>query len=370
MSQAKIRFGIIGAMGRGAGFVRALEANPNTEIAALCDLKEEELRKRSEELEVRHTFTDAEKMMDSGLIDAVVIGTPMPLHVPQSILALERDLHAMSEVPAGVSIEECRDLVRAARRSKGTYMMAENYCYIRHNVLVKELAAAGLFGELYFGEGEYTHELKGLNEITVWRRRWQTGINGNTYPTHSLGPVLQWFEGQRVASVSCVGTGHHYKDPRGDQYELEDSTFTSCRMSGGGLVILRLDMISDRPHNLAFYSLQGTDGCYEAARGLGDQPKVWLRSKSEKMEWQPLSDFEQDYLPEHWLNPPEAAQKAGHWGGDYWIVEDFITAILEGSEPPVGIDRAMDLTLPGLVSQISIGQGPNWVAVPDSRNWT
>jgi predicted dehydrogenase len=369
MSQPKIRFGIIGAMGRGAGYVRALEANPNTEITAMCDIKEEQLQKRAEELGVKHTFADAEKMMDSGLIDAVVVGTPMPLHVPQSLLALERNLHVMSEVPAGVSIEECRDLVRAARKSTAKYMMAENYCYIRHNVLIRELVAAGLFGELYFGEGEYTHELKGLNEITVWRRRWQTGIDGNTYPTHSLGPVLQWFKGQRVTSVCCAGTGHHYKDPRNAYYENEDSTFTLCRMSGGGLVILRLDMLSDRPHNLTYYSLQGTDGCYEAPRGLGDQPKIWLRKKSEKMEWRPLADFEQDYLPQHWLNPPEEAKKAGHWGGDYWIVQDFIAAILEGSTPPVGIDQAMDMTLPGLVSQISVLQGSNWVTVPDSRNW-
>ena len=369
MSRGKIRFGIIGAIGRGSSFVRALDVNPNTEITALCDIREDELRKRAEELEVEHAFTDAEEMMDSGTIDAAVVGTPMPLHVPQSILALERDIHVMSEVPAGISIEESRDLVCAARKSKATYMMAENYCYIPSNVLVKELVAAGLFGEVYFGEGEYTHELKGLNEITVWRRRWQTGINGNTYPSHSLGPVLQWFEGQRVVAVSCTGTGHHYKDPRGDEYEQEDSVFTTCRMSGGGLVILRLDMISDRPHNLAFYSLQGTDGCYEAARGLGDQPKVWLRSKSEKTEWRPLKDFEEDFLPEHWRNPPEEAKQAGHWGGDYWILQDFITAILEGSDPPVGIDLAMDMSLPGLASQISIAQNGSWVAVPDPRSW-
>ena len=40
------------------------------------------------------------------------------------------------------------------------------------------------------------------------------------------------------------------------------------------------------------------------------------------------------------------------------------------SGPAIGIDLALDMTLPGLVSQQSIAQGSTWVAVPDSRNWT
>ena len=369
MNKDIIRFGIIGAVGRGSGFVPALRANSHTEISALCDINEEALKENAEGLEITDVFTDVVAMLDSGTVDAVVVGTPMHLHVPQSILALERDIHVISEVPAGVSIEQCRELVRVYLKSKAKYMMAENYCYMRPNMIVKGIARSGLFGELYFGEGEYVHELKGLNEVTVWRRRWQTGINGNTYPTHSLGPVLQWFEGERVVSVCCAGTGHHHRDPRGDAYENEDSTLMLCRMTRGGLVKIRLDMLSDRPHNMTYYSLQGTDGCYEAARGLGDQPKIWLRGRSEKLEWRPLSDFEGEFLPDEWLKPPDEAKKAGHGGGDYWEVQDFVEAILEDKEPPIGIHQALDMSLPGLVSTTSIDQGATWLAVPDSRTW-
>jgi predicted dehydrogenase len=365
-----IRFGIIGAMGRGAGFVNALIANPNTRLVAMCDIREERLRQRASELDIPFAFTDAEEMITSGEIDAVVVATPMPLHAPQSIMALEHGVHVLSEVPAAVSFDEARQLTRVALSSTAKYMMAENYCYMRPNVLVREIVRAGLFGEPYFAEGEYIHELKALNEITRWRRQWQTGINGNTYPTHSLGPCLQWFEGQRVTAVLCVGSGHHYRDPRGDLYENEDTTLTLCRMSGGGLIKLRLDMLSDRPHNMTYYSLQGTDGCYEAARGLGDVPKVWLRAKSpHAMQWEPLEDLAAEFLPAHWLNPPPQALQAGHGGGDYWVVEDFVNAILCDTPPPIGIHEAMDMTLPGLASQVSIAQESTWVEVPDSREW-
>lgn len=369
MADGMIRFGIIGAVRRGSSFVRALQAHPRAELVALCDIQEDKLAEAAADLGLRLTFTSDEAMIESGEVDAIIVATPMPLHVPQAVMALERNLHVLSEVPAGVSYEQCRELVRAVRRSRGTYMMAENYCYLRPNVIVKEIARRGLFGATYFAEGGYIHELKGLNEITTWRRRWQTGVNGNTYPTHSLGPCLQWM-GERVTAVMCAGSGHHYTDPRGDRYEQEDSIMTLCRTSGGGLITLRLDMLSDRPHNMTWYALQGTDGAYESARGLTDRPKIWLRARSpDKLEWEPLEDLAEEFLSPEWLNPPEEALQAGHGGGDYWEIHDFVEAIATGATPPIGIHEAMDMTLPGLASQQSIAEGGQWVAVEDSRSW-
>ncbi len=369
MNSDTIRFGIIGAVKRGSSFVRALQAHPAAELVALCDIQEELLEEAADDLGLSLTFTSDEEMLRSGEVDAVIVATPMPLHVPQSVMALDLGIHVLSEVPAGVSYEQCRELVRAAKTSAATYMMAENYTYMRPNVIVKEIARQGLFGEMYFAEGAYIHELKGLNEITTWRRRWQTGINGNTYPTHSLGPVLQWLD-QRVTAVICVGSGHHYVDPRGGRYELEDTVETLCRLSGGGLARIRLDMLSDRPHNMTWYALQGTDGAYEAGRSKGEEPQIWLRSRSpEEIAWEPLENLAEQFLPEYWRNPPEEALQAGHGGGDYWEIHDFVEAIANGTPPPIGIHEAMDMTLPGLASQESIAEGGQWVAVQDSRTW-
>lgn len=375
MVNTPIRFGIIGAAGRGNSFVRSLRANPSTELTALCDLRAEQLAANAAELGVEHTFADAGELICSGTVDAIVVGTPMQFHAPQAILALQQNIHVLSEVTAAVSVEESRDLVRAARHSAATYMMAENYTYTKSNVLVCELAKRGLFGETYYGEGGYIHELKQHNENTPWRRHWQTGVNGCTYPTHSLGPVLQWFNAnrqrpERVVAVCAMGTGHHYKDPRGDRYEMEDSVTMMCRLTSGGLVQIRVDMLSDRPHNMVHYALQGTDGAYEASDGNQAAPKVWLRERHATPTWEPLADLEEEFLPDFWKNPPEEATKAGHGGGDYWEVQDFVRAIQEQTKPPVGIDAAMDMTLPGLLSQQSLAQGSSWVAVPDPRNWT
>ena len=97
MTNECIRFGIVGAAGRGNNFVRNLQANPATRLVALCDIRAEEVRKNAADLDVEHVFTDAEAMFDSGLIDAVVIGTPMHFHAPQAIAAIERGIHVLRD---------------------------------------------------------------------------------------------------------------------------------------------------------------------------------------------------------------------------------------------------------------------------------
>jgi predicted dehydrogenase len=362
----------------------ACEAHPErVGVRAVCDVNTGELEAARQRLGAELAFADFEEMLEKGGIDAVIVGTPMPFHVPQSIAALRQGIHVLSEVPAAVSVQECMELAAACEASDAVYMMGENFTYLRPNVMVREMARRGEFGEVYYAEGEYIHELKGLNEITRWRRKWQTGIDGVTYGTHSLGPILQWFEGQRVESVCCAGSGHHYRDPRGDFYENQDSCVMLCRMSGGGLVKIRIDMLSDRPHNMAHYVLQGTLGSYESGRCVSDPNIVFLRSRypgdalyddnhdfAPKDAWEDLETLHATFLPDWYKEHEEIALRAGHGGGDYFEILDFIDAI-DGRRPcPIGIHQAMDMTLPGLISQRSVQQGGKWLNVPDSRKWT
>ena len=364
-----LNVGIVGACGRGASFKAACDAMGGVKVLAVCDTNADGLDKAAETLGAEEKYSDYETMLDKSDIDAVIIGTPMHFHVPQAVAALESGRHVLSEVTAGVSVDECKALVAASNAGSAIYMMAENYTYTRSNVIVREMVRRGLFGTCYYAEGEYVHELKQLNEQTRWRRKWQTGVNGVTYGTHSLGPILQWMAGDRVVSVCCAGSGHHYKDPRGDEYENEDTCVMLCKMGGGGLVKIRVDMISDRPHSMTNYQLQGTDGCYESSRQGQHTGRIWLRDRCEKDQWLDLDDLVDEFLPDYWKEGMELARKVGHGGGDYFEIVDFVDAIRGRRPAPIGIHEAMDMTLPGLVSQQSIQEGGRWIDVPDSRQW-
>ena len=354
---------------RSSSFFRAFQAHSETQIVALCDINENVLAEAGKATGITSLYTLYEKMLDEARPDAVVVATPMQFHVPQSIAALQRGVHVLCEVTAAVSLDEAYWLVQECKKSRAIYMMAENYTYTRPNVLVRSMVEAGLFGEVYYAEGEYLHDCSSLHHTAdggpTWRYYWQVGVNGATYPTHSLGPCLQWIK-ERPERISCIGSGR-WTDP---EHRIEDTVLLLCKTRAGKLIRIRIDMLSKRPHAMTNYTLQGTKGVYESARRRGEGHWVWLKDHcQDPNEWVPLETFEDEFLPELWRNPPQEALEAGHWGGDYFEVMDFVEA-LHGKKPPtIGIHEAMDMTLPGLVSQESIRREGEWLPVPDSRDW-
>ena len=149
---SSIRVGVVGAGGRGGSFRQALHALGAT-VQAVCDIDPEKAEAAKELLQAARAFTDYDTMLKEGGCDAVVIGSPMPFHVAQSIAALDAGVHVLSEVTAGVTVPECKELVEAAARSSALYMMAENVNYDRANVFVNSLVESGKLGEVYAAEG-------------------------------------------------------------------------------------------------------------------------------------------------------------------------------------------------------------------------
>jgi predicted dehydrogenase len=361
-----LKVGIAGA--RGLSTILGFNSIPGVKVEALCDLNEDLLKEQAAKYNIPKTYRVYSDMLDAD-IDAVVVATPMQFHVQQTLEALEAGKHVMSEVTAGVTMDELWWLKEAVEKYSKVYMMAENYCYIPENQLILNMVNKGIFGEVYFGEGEYIHDIKNLTAYSdgknSWRRFWQLGKRGAFYPTHSLGPVMQWFKGDRIKSVSCFGTGWHTDS----ELRQEDTSLTLCQMESGKLIKIRVDCISERPHNLTYYSLQGTKGCYEAPRGLGDRHKIWLKGMDEntdKAYWRPLTDF-YDFMPERYKNVTEEQKAAGHWGGDYFIVKDFVDAIIDGIKPAVDVYEACEWTAVGLLSELSVMNGGRAIDMPDFR---
>src|SRR5579871_1152762 len=262
-------------------------------------------------------------------------------------------------------------LKKAVADSAATYSFAENYCFFQECLIARQLAKAGRLGPLYYGEGNYVHEVRFLhrNELgaPTWRRRWQVGVRGNTYCTHELGPLMQWFRAAdpsvRVAAVACFGTGAH-TDPT---LLHDDCTLTMVRLSNGGLLELRLDMISNRPHRIG-YTLQGTNGVVET----GETHRVWngpnrsVAFGEAEREWESLLEY-QSALPDELREELDMAANQGHGGGDFFVGRRFAQAISGQRPPEIGVFEAVEWTMVGLLSQKSIVNNslatpmPGWV---------
>lgn len=368
----KIKVGIAGC--RGLSTIMGLKDIEDVEIAAMCDLDEEHLKNAAEKIggDVK-TYRIFEDMIESD-IDAVIIATPMQCHVPQAIAALEAGKHVMSEVTAGVSMDELYWLCESVEKYNKIYMYAENYIYAPKVQLVKELVKSGKFGTPYYAEGMYLHDISDLlvypNGKTSWRSYWQCGKRGNFYPTHSIGPVMQWFPNDRITEISTFSPGIH------NSYGVkqDSGTTTMCRTDNGNLLNIRVDCLSHRPHNMDYYQLQGTNGIFQSATyGKGNLPGdidrvsfVTMDHDFGKMDWEDLMNYK-DLLPERYRNGTDEQLKAGHGGGDYFIVKDFIDAVRSGIQPELNVYKACEWTAVGLLSSLSVTNNGKTIEVPDFR---
>jgi len=355
-----IRFGIAG-LRRGADFLPALAGREEAVLAAAFDPDPARVEAVREALGEARVCESYEEMLGSG-IDAVIVATPMHLHVPQSVEALGRGIHVLSEVSAAVSLDQCRELVSAVRASSAKYMMAENCCYMRPFVVVREMVRAGVFGEVYYAEADYVSESRGWRRPGGWTDRWIFGRRGGAYITHPLGTALSWLD-DRVVTVSCVGTGAHV-EPSGTG---DDRSVMLCATSKGGLVQIRHDVVSPRPSTANYAALQGTKGAYEAPQSYGGTHRVYLVEPGgdpRNKEWRPLSEFEEQYLPAGYR---QTAGGGVYGEADYHVVGAFVDSVLNDTEPPIDVYRALDFTVPGLLSEESAQLGGAPVAVPDFR---
>ncbi|MGN1478149.1 MAG: Gfo/Idh/MocA family protein [Acutalibacteraceae bacterium] len=362
----KIKVGIAGV--RGMSTVMGLRNIDDVEIAAVCDINQEHLDKLAADIGVEKKYRVFDDMLESD-IDAVIIATPMQCHVPQAIAAMEAGKQVMSEVTAGISMDELFWLCESVEKYKKIYMFAENYIYDPRIQQVTNMVKDGLFGEPYYAEGMYLHNLGNFyvypNGKTSWRSYWHFGKRGNFYPTHSVGPVMQWFPDDRITEVLTFSPGVYNELG----FRQDSGTTTMCRTEKGKLLNIRVDCMSPRPHSTNFYHLQGTKGVYQSKAFEDDSDKVSFigeNNPSGDMKWQKFDEYNM-YLPERYKNATKEQKEAGHNGGDFFIVEDFINAIRSNTQPELNVYKACEWTAVGLLSELSVMNGSRPIKMPNFR---
>jgi predicted dehydrogenase len=153
----RVRVAIVGLRGRGEDHIRGYGALPNVEIAALCDIDDNVMRKRLGEVQKLgfqpKTYTDIRKLLDDKSIDAVSIATPNHWHTLMAIWACQAGKDVYVEKPCSHNLWEGGQLVRAAAKYN---RMVQHGTQSRSNAAsmqaMKEMRD-GLLGEVYLSRG-------------------------------------------------------------------------------------------------------------------------------------------------------------------------------------------------------------------------
>lgn len=388
-----IRFAVVGAR-RGRTFIGSAKSLPErVRLTAVCDTSEKMLAPWREEEGVR-IYDDYQKVLEDPEIDAVCLATPVPLHARQAIAALEAGKHVLCEVTAVCEIDEAWDLISAVERTGKTYMMAENYCFMRDVLMVQNMVELGVFGELIFAEGSYIHDCRDLYFTPegglTWRGELRRQRGGNTYPTHSLGPVCRWLGINRTDRLKSTSTwqsraralSHYarknfpqktaYASP--DFWAHSDTVTTLIRTEQEVLIESRIDWASARPHHTTRYGLQGTTAAFTSPIDSSQEPLIWIEGRSPMSEtgiaesWEPLYQYADEFEHPLWRTYLQEATSAGHGGGDFFVLREFADAVREGRPPLFDVYDAVTWSSITPLSQLSIEQNNAPVEIPDFKN--
>jgi len=330
ISERKIRVGIVGYGVCQFGAAFGFQDHPNVQVVAVSDLFPDRCSNLAKACRCAKTYPSLEKLVTDDDIEAVFVATDAPSHARHCMEVLKHGKHVASAVPAVFgSIEDAGKLLEAVKRSGLKYMMFETSCFHEDLHAMRQLFNAGAMGKLLYSEGEYYHyQAQAIDSYKQWR----LGLPPQWYPTHANAYHL-CVSGESFTEVSCLGmtssaehlqpANNRYKNPFGTEIAL-------LRTSQGGSS--RMAVSWDTPgFGGEMGRIRGEKGCfYEKYDGLATNLPALRRP--------PL--------------PPNVAP-GGHGGSHGYLMNEFVTAILQDRKPLVDITAALNLTVAGIVAHQS-----------------
>jgi hypothetical protein len=401
----KVRLGYIGVGLRGRNHVGEGLLRNDVEIVAICDIQESSLKycreqfiKAKKKLPVEYTggLSAYKKLLERKDIDAVIIATPWEFHKEQAIDAMRNGKYVGCEVIAGVTEQDHWDILKVYEETKVPYMTLENVCYRRDVMAVLNMVRQNIFGELIHLEGGYQHDLRGVlfndgknfsgkgaefgpNTVgeAQWRTQWNIDRDGDIYPTHGAGPVMNYIDINRgnrftnLVSFSSKSRGlnsYIEKVSPGNKnakikFKNGDVTTTMLNCANGETVTLSHDTHLPRPYSLGF-RVQGTEGIW-----MDVNESIYIEGKSQKHdEWDKAETWFQKYDHPLWKKYASQAEGAGHGGMDWYVFNAFVQAVKQRKQTPIDIYDSLTMSVITPLSEKSINEGNAPQQFPDFTN--
>ncbi len=227
-----IRIGIIGLGNIGTTHANNITSGkvPNMILTAICDIAKQRLDYAKITYPNAVLFEDAETMMSSGLIDAVIISVPHYDHPSLAISAFNHGLHVMVEKPAGVYTKQVMEMNDAAEKSGKVFGIMYNQRTNPVYQKLRSLIQSGQLGTIKRVAWIITdwYRPQFYHDSCTWRSTWKTEGGGaliNQNP-HQLD-LWQWLFGMPSKIMSHVSFGKYYN------IEVEDDVTAFMQYDNG-----------------------------------------------------------------------------------------------------------------------------------------
>lgn len=222
-----VRLGIIGLGNIGQQHIEhILTSVSGCEITAICSRQP----KAISGLEKARHFSDYRQLMDSGLVDAVLIATPTMAHFEQASYALSKGLHLLVEKPIGLSCQEGEQLIAQHEQKQQVFALMLNQRTDPLFITMKEYVDSGRIGAIQRTQWTMTNWFRPevYFKVSDWRATWK-GEGGGLLVNqciHNLD-IFQWICGLPVSVQGFCGFGKYH------DIEVEDEATAYLRYNNG-----------------------------------------------------------------------------------------------------------------------------------------
>ncbi len=316
----KIHLGIIGVGNMGSGHLQNVINGkcPKAEVTAVADIDPQKLENAKKKLPSLACFDNAEKMLDSGLIDSALIAVPHYDHPTYAAECFKRGIHVLTEKPAGVYARQVREMNEAAEKAGVKFGIMFNQ---RTDPIYKkahEIVQSGALGEpkrlVWIVTNWY--RTQAYYDSGSWRATWNGeggGVLLNQAP-HNLD-LWQWIFGmpKRVRAFCAAGKYH--------SIDVEDDVTIYGEYENGATAV--------------FISTTGEAPGTNRLEISGDRGKLVLEDG--KLKWWKLKIPEREFCftSKEGFSCPETEYEeySGEApDGHSTVLEAFAEAVLDGTE--------------------------------------
>jgi predicted dehydrogenase len=351
----KVKVGIAGAS-MGSYYANIFSAYSDSEVLAICDLSKARAESAAKRTGAKKAITNYDDLLKMDL-DIIGVVTPGPVHVKQSIAALEDGKHVFCAVPTAWTLDECYEIIKAVKHTGMKYMLAEEACYDPDVTYVKEMYNAGDMGEIFYCQTASFHDLggpgkkwdlynpnvqpDGAKKTYTWRYGWAPF----KYIEHNISPIM-WVLDQNMIEVTAYGWGY---EPEGfeDKYGVKWSapynnpnTFETgiFKMKNGCLAKICICWVVAADWSERQYF--GTKLSYIAQ---SEKDLIMKKNESPKYIEKP-----------NYLNRLHSSIRDVGSARSAFLIQEFVKSIINDTQPPIDIYRAVSYTAPGICAHQSV----------------
>jgi predicted dehydrogenase len=218
----KLKLAIVGTGSRGQYHMQNLLKIPHVDVTALCDNFEPHLRQATAICPQAKTYTDYRKVLDLKNINAILIATPLDMHAPITIDALQAGKHVFCEKSMALTPEDCLAMYRAYKNSGKVLYIGQQRLFDLKYIRAMEMIRSDAIGTIggirayWFRNNDWRRPVSSpeLERKINWRlyKQFSGGLM-TELATHQL-QVGNWAMQMIPETVTGYGDIVHWKDGR------------------------------------------------------------------------------------------------------------------------------------------------------------